>query len=65
MELTKIIARLRRECEKAGSQQAFADNIGVSRPYVTLVLSGRSPPSRKMLNAIGMERVVVFRKIVS
>lgn len=52
---------LRAACKAEGSQRAFAARLGVSPAYVSAVLGGVRPPSRVVLDALGLERVVETR----
>ncbi len=56
------VQTLRHAVEKAGGQLAFSQVSGVSAQYVNDVLNGRKEPGRKILDAIGLERVVTHRK---
>lgn len=58
-----VIRILRRACAKTGSQAIFAASHGLSAAYVSDVLQGRRVPAERMLNAIGVERVVLYRKV--
>lgn len=62
MTLNQVHAMLRRECDKAGGQAAWAVAHAVSAAYVSDVLQGRREPGRKILDALGVERVVGYRK---
>lgn len=44
---------------KHGSVSAFARATGFAPSYVHDVISGRRPPSKKLLDALGLKRVVV------
>jgi len=46
---------------KAGSQAAFADLHGISRQYITDVLKNRRDLSGKILEAIGLEKVIEYQ----
>jgi hypothetical protein len=46
---------------KAGSQAAFADSHGISRQYLTDVLKGRRDMSGKILEALGLSKIVEFQ----
>jgi hypothetical protein len=46
---------------KAGSQAAFADLHEISRQYITDVLKGRRDMSGKILEAIGLEKVIEYQ----
>lgn len=57
----QVIERLRAACEKAGSQKAFAEAHGFTAGYVHDVLHARRPPADRILDALGLERVVIYR----
>ena len=44
-------------------QTRAAKDWGVQDQYLSAVLHGRNPPSDKILNAVGFERVVVYKRI--
>lgn len=46
-----------------GSLSTLSDLAGTSRAYVSAVLKGDRPPSDKLLNLIGVERVSDYRQI--
>lgn len=45
-----------------GNQSAWAKSLGISQSYVADVLRGRQPPGDKIIAALGIERVVTYRK---
>jgi hypothetical protein len=45
-----------------GFQVGFAQHHGVSAAYINDVLRGRREPGLKILDAIGVEKVVTYRK---
>ena len=55
-----FIERLRAAVDAAGSQEAFARQIGVKQQMINQVLSGERPPSRRIAEAIGYRRALVF-----
>lgn len=58
----QIIERLRKACEKAGSQRAWAERNGVSEAYVTDVLKGRRRPGNSIACRFGYEQVMMYRE---
>jgi len=62
MDKERISELLAAECIKAGSQIAWAKAHGVSGAYVSDVLAGRRDPGEAVLKALGLERVVIYRK---
>jgi DNA-binding transcriptional regulator YdaS (Cro superfamily) len=62
MTLHQVLALLRRECDKAGGQAAWAKAAGVSPAYVSDVLQGRREPGEGILRPLGVEKVVTYRR---
>jgi len=62
MDRENVLALLRQKCDEAGGQKAWAAVHGVSQVYVSDVLAGRREPAGKIIAALGLERVVTFRK---
>ncbi len=62
MTLDEVLALLAKQCERAGSQVAWAKANGVSGAYVSDVLARRREPGESILAALGLERVVTYRK---
>lgn len=62
MTTEQVLKLLRAECEAAGSQREWARWHKVSGQYVGDVLRGRVAPSFTVLNELGLERVVRYRK---
>lgn len=59
----QFLALIRRECDKAGSQSAWAAAHGITGAYLTDILRGRRAPAAKLLKAMGYERIVSYRKV--
>jgi hypothetical protein len=55
---------LARACNHAGGQTRWAESHGVSQGFVSRVLRGERPFSRKLLKAMGYqeEGVTIYRK---
>lgn len=49
--------------ELAGSQQALGEQIGVSGPFISMMLSGKKQISDKVLAHLGYERIVIYRRL--
>ena len=62
MTLDDVRELLRQECERAGSQVAWAKAHGMAAAYVSDVIHGRRDPGGKLLDALGLDRVVTYRK---
>lgn len=59
------VTELRKRLKKDGlSQAALAARLGLSEPYISMVLSGRRPPTEPLLRFLGLERCtrVIYRK---
>ena len=54
MNADEMRALLRKACDKAGSQSAFARKVGVSVAHVNAVLHSK-PPGPKILETLGLE----------
>ncbi|WP_024351049.1 hypothetical protein [Aurantimonas coralicida] len=54
---------LRQACADAGSQQSWAREHGVSPQYVGDVILGRRDPGDRILDGLGLRRVVTYRPI--
>lgn len=52
---------LERVIKRAGSQKATAMEAGCSYAFLNNVLHGRREPSGPLLDALGLERVVIYR----
>jgi hypothetical protein len=53
---------LRREIRHLGSQLAWAKKFGVQRSNVNATLSRKRPPSGLLLKALGIEKVVAYKR---
>jgi hypothetical protein len=58
----EVQTRLRKATVVSGSQTRWAEEHGVSKQYVSFVLTGQRKPSAKILNALGLEKVVGYRR---
>lgn len=63
MTKTQLLAILKKQCDRAGSQTAWARENGLSAVYVSDVLTGKRDPAGKLLAALGVERVVSYRRL--
>ena len=64
MEAQEVLARLRKLCEEAGGQAAWAKKNGISQAHVSDILKGSKKPARKILTAMGLERAeTTYREI--
>jgi len=59
----QVIALLRKRIELAGSQKAFAVQHELSPAFINDLLQGRRDPSAAILNVLGLERIVTYRKV--
>lgn len=62
MKADKIISILKKECEKSGSQKAWAKANGLSQAYVCDVLQGKRGIGAAIANALGYRQIISYRK---
>lgn len=53
---------LSKACQEAGGQKRWAETYGMSPSYVSNVLNARCEPGKTILDALGLARVVMYRK---
>jgi hypothetical protein len=58
----ELIDLIRTAVKAAGSQRALARQWDVAPAYITDLLHGLRDPGPKVLEAMGYERIVVYRK---
>lgn len=63
MTRKQLLALLRRQCDKAGSQKAWAKAHGLSTSYLSDVLTNNRAPGWKILKALGVTAAVTYRRI--
>ena len=63
MTLDAVLKILRRECDKAGGQKFWAEAHNMKAAYVSDVLNKRRDPGPSVLVALGLERVVTYRRV--
>lgn len=56
-----VVLRLRKSCNAAGGQKAWADKHDISPAYVNDVLKHRKPPGEKITKALGLEGALLWR----
>ena len=60
--LSGFYARLRKACDEAGGQSAFARKHGLSPQYVSDAINARRDPGPVILSALGLVKVVAFQE---
>lgn len=55
------IAMLRARLTEDFNQSALADEMGISDQYLSEILRQKRPPSERILEFLGLERVVTYR----
>lgn len=60
-DVAYVRCTLERMAKQDGSQKALAGALGVSESYLSDVILGRREPGDKLLDAMGLERVVTYR----
>ncbi len=59
----ELLRQLRRQAKEYGSQKALAIKLGISEQYLSEVLSGKKRPNAKVLRAMGMEMVLMYKQV--
>jgi len=62
MTKLELLNHLKKLVEEAGTQKELASRLGVSLAYLNDVMLGRKEPGKKLLAALGVERVVIYKK---
>lgn len=62
MNLQDIVSLLERKALAPGGQQAVARTLGISSAYLSDIIGGKRQPGKKVLNALGLECVVTYRR---
>lgn len=63
MNADDVRLALQRAIDKEGTAAAWCQKHEIARGYVSDVLSGRQEPAGKILDVLGIERVVIYRRI--
>lgn len=62
LDIADVLGIIRRAC-RATSQKEFAQQCGVSAPFVSDVLSAKRAPTDKVLAAVGVRKMVLYQTI--
>lgn len=62
LENMRVEKMLRDACTEAGGQSAWAEKNGLSSQYVCDVAKGRRAPGKAILDALGLEKMVIYRE---
>ncbi len=60
-DIDELLGRLRLACEEAGSQRQWALARGIDPIRVTQALVRREAPAPAILEALGVERLTIYR----
>lgn len=63
LDVVDVCAFIRARCAAAGSQREWAQMHGFTEQFVSAVLSARKMPSDRMLEILGLRKVVRFQPI--
>ena len=63
MTKDQLMLRLRKGVQDAGSQKAYAAEIGVRDQLLSMVLMGRIDPPPSLLAALELRRVVTYEPV--
>lgn len=62
VSLAVVYDALRVAITDAGSQAAFAEQLGISAPYVSQLVNAQKPIPAAIVDALGFEQAVVYRR---
>jgi hypothetical protein len=62
MDAAQVRKLLANEAKKAGGAKFLAEQGDMSAAYICDVLAGRREPAGKILDVLGLEKVVTYRK---
>jgi len=65
MTVDDVRALLRQEIEKHGTAKAWADAHKLAPSYVSDVLKGNREPADRIMDALGLQRLVTYERIAS
>ncbi len=57
-----LLAFIKKQITKHGSQAAYAKHLGISQQYLNDVLHGRRDISSELAQALGYERLTIYVK---
>jgi hypothetical protein len=63
LQTSEVIDRLRDRVHAVGSIVMFAKEAGFSAPYIGDVLRGARPPSAKVCELLGVQKLVLYREV--
>lgn len=61
--LPEVRTLLQNNADAHGQAKLYAKHIGVSPQYLNDVLRGRREPGKKILKALGLEKVILYRAV--
>jgi hypothetical protein len=59
--LEDVLKQLKEKQESYGSMNSYASNVGCTTSYISQVLSGKKEPSQRLLDEIGLEKIVMYK----
>jgi DNA-binding transcriptional regulator YdaS (Cro superfamily) len=63
LRLERVARILRDEVGRAGSQAEWARNYGVHGPSLSGTITGKTPPTKDILRALGLQKVLAYEKM--
>lgn len=63
LDAVEVFRSLRAACKAAGGQGQWAEQHGMSASYISDVLNSRREPGTKILQALGIARVVRYTRL--
>lgn len=60
--INDLIKWIRKGIAREGGQIKYADKHKIDRAVMSLVLNGKRDPSQEFIDALGLERIVTYRR---
>jgi hypothetical protein len=62
MTKDRVISLLRQACADTGSVRRWAQQHKFSGTFVYWILAGKRPPTRRVLDVLGLERKITYQR---
>lgn len=63
MSIRDPVREIRRRLKSGITQDQLAQDLGISAPYLSDVIHGKRDPGPKVVQALGLEKRITYRKL--